>query len=173
MTVKEALAEYFKKLNLRYEKIFGTLPTVSWDESLEQNLFVQEPDEDGEIQWSPTPAKKMNVSGLCIELMEFFESYYYWELRGRYENAIFDFPPVFSEAEAEKIACTALEDGEYYFPKQNVAFLANCSLSGNDDLLLFYRQQTGELFLYDTDKKFVHPLKYSLVQLLGSLEALI
>lgn len=59
------------------------------------------------------------------------------------------------------------------FPVRIRFCLPPVSKSGNDDLLLFYRQKTGEVFIYDTDKRFLFPLEVSLVNLIGSMEAVI
>lgn len=172
MTIKEALRGYFDRLIELYRKRLGTLPTVSWDQSLDQGLFTSPPDEDGEVQWRPAQALAVSVPGLCRELEEFFSSYYYWQLHGKEGSVLYYFPPVASAAEADRAARTALEDGEYYFAGQDTALLATCSQAGNDDLLLFYRQGSGELFLYDRDKRFLYPVKHSLVQLLNRMEAI-
>lgn len=173
MTIKEALRGYFDRLTALYQKRLGTLPTVSWYQSLNQNLFTSLPDEDGEAQWRPADAAAVSVPGLCRELEEFFSSYYYWQLHGKADGVLYYFPPVVSAAEADKAARTALKEGEYYFAGQNTALLATCSQAGNDDLLLFYRQNFGELFLYDQDKRFLYPVEHSLVSLLDRMEAIL
>lgn len=173
MNIKEALTSYFLKLRGLYKKMFNSLPTISWSPELNQQLFEGKPDEDGEIQWKTAEATQIIMDGLCKELQNFYSSYYYWELRGKYKGILFDFPPVPSLDAAKSIVSTAIHDGGYYFPKQETVLLATCTSSGNDDLLLFYRQNTGKLFIYDVDKRFVIPLEYSLTELLGSMEAVI
>ena len=84
-----------------------------------------------------------------------------------------DFPAVPTSSGRKKVIEQAVKDGNYYFPGQDTVLLASCSKSGNDDLLLFYRQKTGEVFIYDTDKRFLFPLEVSLVNLIGSMEAVI
>ena len=49
MTLMESMKAYLGRQELLYKKTFGTLPTISWDESLPQDLFVGSPDEDDEI----------------------------------------------------------------------------------------------------------------------------
>jgi hypothetical protein len=173
MNIKEAMACYFVKLNNLYKNTFGTFPTVSWSPEQNQDLFIGKPDEDGEIQWKPVEATPVRIDGLRRELQAFYGSYYYWELRGEYKGVLFDFPPLPSLNVAESVVCAAINDGEYYFPNQETVLLATCSSNGNDDLLLFFRQNTGELFIYDSDKRFLHPLNYSLVELICSMKAVI
>ena len=72
MTLMEAMKVYLKKQELLYKKTFGTLPTISWDESLPQNLFVGTPDEDDEIQWTPKAASQETYHELCKELNLFY-----------------------------------------------------------------------------------------------------
>lgn len=173
MTITEAMKNYFLRLEALYRKTFGTLPTVSWEESMGSELFCGKPDDDGEIQWKAIPAKHAELSGLCSELTEFYNTYYYWELRGQFNHMVFDFPAVTSFIDVQDVVKTALAEGQYYFAGQDTLLLATCSSSGNDDLLLFYRQHTGELFIYDQDKRFVHPMDCSLVELIESMEAII
>lgn len=173
MNIKEAMESYFTRLCNLYKKTFGTLPSVSWDSHQSQELFIGKPDEDGEIQWKPMEAIPINLNGLCKELQVFYSSYYYWELKGEYQGKLYDFPPVPSFSSAETVASAAINDGNYYFPNQKTILLASCSFKGNDDLLLFYRQESGELFIYDVDKRFVFSLDFSLVELISSMKAVI
>lgn len=173
MNIKEAMASYFVKLNNLYKNTFGTFPTVSWSPEQSQDLFIGKPDKDDEIQWKPVEALPIKTDGLHSELKAFYGSYYYWELRGEYKGVLFDFPALPSLNVAESVACAAINDGEYYFPNQETVLLATCSSNGNNDLLLFFRQNTGELFIYDSDKRFIHPLDYSLVELICSMKVVI
>lgn len=173
MTLMEAMKAYLRKQELLYKRTFGTLPTISWDESLPQDLFVGTPDEDDEIQWTPKAASQETYHELCKELNLFYSTFYYWTLRGKFQDFSLDFPPVPTSSARKKVIEQAVKDGNYYFPGQDTVLLASCSKSGNDDLLLFYRQKTGEVFIYDTDKRFLFPLEASLVDLIGSMEAVI
>ena len=171
MSVKEAMAMFFGRLEQLYQDTFGTYPTVSWSSDLDQRLFVGEPDEDFEMQWKPADAAPVSNVELCEELKEFYGSFYYWELRGEYQGIEFSFPAVPSIESAEVVTATAISDGNYYFARQNTVFLADCSKQGNDDLLLFYRQKNGELFIYDTEKQIVLPQSYGLVDLISQMKA--
>ena len=173
MTISEAMNMYFGKQEQLYKKTFGTYPTVSWDKSLPQDLFVGTADEDDEIQWRPSVADKVPFKELCKELNDFYCSFYYWTLRGKFKNILFDFPAIPTSYERKKVVEQAVKDGNYYFPDQNTVLLAACSLDGNDDLLFFYRQKTGDLFIYDGDKRFVYPLEGSLTEVIRSMEAVI
>jgi hypothetical protein len=170
VNISEAYEIYFKKQVDVYMRLLNTLPSVPWDENTEHNLFVTGPDEDYEAQWKPQRAKMLNMSILNQELNEFFGSFYYLELNGEYQKVDFYFPPITSETDASKKASIAIEEGDYYFQGQNTVLLASCSKSGNDDYLLFYKQYSSELFLFDTDKEIVFPLDFTLTTLLSSLE---
>lgn len=173
MTLTESMKIFLGKQKMLYKKTFGTLPTISWDESLPQDLFVGTPDEEGEIQWTPKAATQESYQELCGELNLFYCTFYYWTLRGIFRDFLLDFPPMPTSSNRKKVIEQAVKDGNYYFQGQNTVLLASCSKSGNDDLLLFYRQKTGEVFIYDTDKRFLYPLKVSLADLIGSMEAVI
>lgn len=174
MNIKYAYEQYFLKLKKVYLDTLGTEPTISWDSKLNQKLILSQPDSNGEAQWEPIPASKININGLCNEMIDFYSSYYYFSFSGKYKDVIYNFDSIDSYEKAVLQAKQALADGEYYFKQQNTLLIASCSLNGNDDLLLFYRQNDSTLFLYDVDKRFIHPtLSFSLVELIGSMEALI
>ena len=170
--IKDSLSLFFKKQKRLYANIFGTLPTVSFDPDLENELYVGSPDDDGDIQWEPHAAETTCIDNLCNELSEFYNSFYYCELRGEYNKITFDFPAIVSKSEAERIIKAAIADGEYYCPNKNVVLLATCSYQGNDDIILLYKQDTGKLYLYDIDNKTHKQLKCSLYELLSSMEAI-
>lgn len=173
MILSEAMRAFFGKQELLYKKTFGTLPTISWDKSLPQGLFIGTPDEDDEIQWKPKTADQEHYGELCKELNLFYNAFYYWTMRGEYQGVMLDFPPIPTLSDRRKIVEQAVKDGNYYFPGKKVVLLAACSKSGNDDLLLFYRQTSGEIFMYDTDKRFLYPLEVSLPELIGTMEAVV
>ena len=174
MKLKNAMAAYFAKLEKVYQKNFGTLPTVSWDDSMNADLLIGSPDEDGEIQWRAKPAGiLLQIPGLCAELEEFYGSYYFLEMRGEYKNTVFDFYATSSYEASRRVAANGMANGQYYFKNQDVVLLATCCSPDNDDLILFYRQSSGKLFMYDSDKRFIHPMEISLADLIGSMEAVI
>ena len=173
MSIKDAMKIYFSRLYHTYVKTFNVPPSVSWSSEINPKLFISTPDEDGEAQWRPILAENISMPDLCDELCQFYSSYYYCSLNGKYDNTLFYFEPIDSIDTAIKCANKSIKDGEYYFKKQNVLLLATCSKNGNDDYLLFYRQNNGEIFLYDRDKRFVYPLGYSLTELISNMEALI
>lgn len=174
MNIKEAMACYFVKLNNLYKNTFGTFPTVSWSPEQNQDLFIGKPDEDGEIQWKPVEATPVRIDGLRRELQAFYGSYYYWELRGEYKGVLFDFPPLPSLNVAESVVCCSNKlMVSTIFRIKRQCCLQRVLLTETTDLLLFFRQNTGELFIYDSDKRFLHPLNYSLVELICSMKAVI
>ena len=174
MMMKTAMQGYFERLTRLYQESFGTWPTVSWDPEMDQTLFVSEPDEDGEAQWKAVPGQPLNYlenQTLPSELAMLFGGWYYWQLRGSYRDMDLDFPSICNRQMAKKVAKTAIADGNHYFPGKNYALLATCSKDGNDDLLLFYCQDTGGLFVYDRDKRSAKKMVCSLTQLIRQMEA--
>lgn len=173
MTITESMQIYFKKLDQVYWETFKTYPTVSWDPSYDQTLFCSTPDEDGEIQWRPRPGAVIPLPGICPEVMPFFTSFYFWSMRGVWEGIELDFPSMPNSEAVKGAAEIAVMDGDYYFYGQKTLLLANACKDENDDLLLFYRQPTNELFLYDQEFKCTYPLKCTLSEMIGTMKAVI
>lgn len=156
--------------------MFGTLPTFPWDESFDQDLFVGEPDEEGEIQWKEKKADFIKFPGLCEELNDFLNTFYYWQLRGEDKGNCYYFPSIPNKEERKKVVEQMINDGNYYFKNENCVLIANCISEGIDTLLLFYNQEKNLLFIYDdsdSDKNNITPLKCSLTELISSMEAIL
>lgn len=173
MTIKSALETYFARLKEKYRDTYGSLPTVSWGRDLDGTLFVGSPDKDGEIQWDYQPANEMVLKGLCAELRELYNSYYYWHLCGRYNDFDLYFPPVPTQEEAIRVAQNAVKEGKYYFPRKSAVLLAMASSFGNDSLLLFFDQDDKTLFLYDTDMDTTYFLEDTLAEVIDFMEVII
>ena len=151
MTIKEAMKSFFERQKDLYMGTFGTLPTVPYSRSADSSLYVGEPDEDEEIQWIYSEAKRIEIDGLSTELTDFYSSYYYWELRGHQNNTSYYFPHVINMDEAVRTAEFALERGKELFPEENNAVIAYCKISENDGLILVYNQDDSSLFIYDCE----------------------
>ena len=175
MTIGVAMSTYFQRLKELYKKQFGTAPTFPWDENAPHKLFISPPDEDGDAQWAPklaTPLPAAVADALCSEMVQYYSSWYFLQLRGRIKNIDFDFLPFFSAETAIRAAKAALADGRDYFPMERCVLLATCTVSGIDDMLLFYDQNSNKLFIYDPDKQIKHNIKASLPELIADMEAL-
>ncbi len=176
MTIGMAMNTYFQKLKALYQKNFGTAPTFPWEENAGHQLFISPPDEDGDAQWTPKMAAPLPASvgsTLCSELVSYYSSWYFLQMKGRIRNIDVNFLPFSSVEAATSAAKIAVSDGRDYFPKARCALLATCTVSGIDDMLLFYDQDTGSLFIYDPDKEAKHNVKASLPELISEMEALL
>lgn len=176
MTVGTAMSAYFQKLKKRYLEQFGTLATFPWEKNAGHQLFIGLPDADGEAQWSPKMAAPLDPSVsklLCSELNAYYGSWYFLQMRGRIQNIDVDFLPFSSAESACRAAKIALKEGKSYFPNENCALIATCVVNGIDDMLLFYDQNSGKLFVYDPDKQIRHDIQTSLPELIAKMEALI
>ena len=174
MTIGVAMSSYFQKLKKLYINEFNTAPLFPWDESATHGLFISPPDEEGYAQWAPklaAPLPKSVTSSLCSELVAYYSSWYFLQLRGRISNMDINFLPFSTAAEAATAAQGAIEDGLEYFPNERCALLASCSIDGVDDVLLFYDQNTGRLFIYDQDRQERRTIKATLSELISSMEA--
>lgn len=176
MTVGTAMSTYFQKLKKLYLDQFGTLPTFPWDENADHQLFIGPPDEDGEAQWTPkmaAPLASAVAQSLCSELTTYYGSWYFLQMRGRIQNIDLDFLPFSSAESANKAAKSALNEGQCYFPGEHCVLIATCTLNGIDDMLLFYDQNSGKMFIYDSDKQVRHSVQSSLPEIIANMEALI
>ena len=176
MTIGTAMSTYFQKLKKLYLDQFGTLATFPWEENASHQLFISLPDEDGDAQWSPKMAAPLDTSVsklLCSELTAYYGSWYFLQMRGRIQNIDVDFLPFSSADAASRAAKNALKEGHSYFPNEHCALIATCTVNGIDDMLLFYDQNSGKLFIYDPDKQIRHSIQASLPELIANMEALI
>jgi hypothetical protein len=176
MTIGVAMNTYFKKLKALYKEKFGTAPSFPYDEDAVHGLFCSAPDEDGYALWQPKMASPVEASVgamLCPELAEFYGSWYFLQMNGRIGNIDIDFFAFDSRPSATEAAKSALADGKYYFPQENCALIASCTLDGADGLLMFYDQNSGKVFIYDADRNMRRYVNASLGDIIAKMEALI
>lgn len=51
MEVAEALENYFDKLLVFWETQYSTFPTISFEEDIENWMYIGVPDEEERVQW--------------------------------------------------------------------------------------------------------------------------
>lgn len=171
--IKVAIKIFFEKQKNLHIKTFGTLPTVPYNRNADPSLYIGAPDEDEYIQWTYLEAKEIEAEGLNAELTEFYSAYYYWELRGHWNNISYYFPHVVNIEEAVRTAEFALERGKELFPEENNAVIAYCSISGNDGLLLVYSQDDSSLFIYDCETHNRILCRNTLTELVSMMEPVV
>lgn len=86
--MKEALENYYRKLNNLYMREYQTLPTVAYSEDMRKDIQISVPDDEGEVEWKLVPVsddiKKSTLRDLKYilnqEILEFYLTYYFAQL---------------------------------------------------------------------------------------------
>lgn len=169
MSIKDAMAIYFKRQADAHMAEYNTLPMIPFDREKQTLIYKGQVDEENWIQWKPVHAKAIKIDGLCQELNQFYSTYYYGRIEGLFENIYYDFPGIFNQTNAISQAKWALRNGEDLFPNENVAVIAICEINGKDGLLLAYEQDTNRLFIWDGETNDRNYLEVSLEELILNL----
>ena len=125
MDMKQAFDSYFEKLERFALEAYGTKPTVSISEHINDSLFVSSPDEDGEVEWKPVlqcvapswPSIEQQLGfELCNDLKDFFSTYFFFTLSGKLDNTFLNFYPVDGSKSVEDVILQDFKDAQAVFP---------------------------------------------------------
>lgn len=180
--IKEALENYYRKLNDLYMREYGTLPTVAYSEDMRKDIQISVPDDDGEVEWKLVPVsddiKENTLRDLKYilnqEILEFYLTYYFARLNGQYDGVSYYFytncyccrPNSIGEY-VNKLH----EDAEYYFKNATYLLIGVANSKHVDEYLVFYDYKECDLFLYDQDTHKIRKICHSLSNLINDMEA--
>ena len=175
-----AISKYYENLKKIYKKNFNSLPTVSFveDEDIDNDLYLSSPNEDGEVEWG---LKKIeNLDFLKIEeelgfkinsnLKEYFSSYLFLSLNGRYNEIDFSFDSLKSVNYIKEKILISSKDGKYYFPDNNYFLIGIATYKQDDGYMIFYDNDSSKIFIYEDDTKKTVDINISLASLIENLE---
>lgn len=103
--IKEEIKRCLEKNVEMWQKETNSLPKISYDEDVCEwsDLFVGQPDTNGSIQWQYAPVdrildfsdleKRYHVE-LPVDLKDFYNAYFFLELRGFIDNECISFKPL-------------------------------------------------------------------------------
>lgn len=180
--MKTAFINYFRKLQVLYEKTFRTRPTVSYTKELNPDLLIGNQDEDGEIQWAPVRQTKVpdwdflaRRLGFTLneEIIEYYTTFFFLMLSGSYKGCKLNFYCIDGSKIVEQVIIRAFEDAQYIFPKQAFLLIGNAIVHDDDNFFILYDNNTGRLFCYDSETQKEVVLSYSLAEVIGNMEACI
>lgn len=161
MEVAEALENYFDKLLVFWEAQYSTFPTISFEEDIENWMYIGVPDEEERVQWEPK-LKTSKEGFLSIEqeigmklhnsMKAYFDSYWFLSLEGFYGP---------HRITLEEVAPN--KDIRAFFTNQK-SFIESTGEELNyfligyfspDDQALLLDNRTGEIFKedYETDER--------------------
>jgi len=178
--MEEAFKAYFSRLNEYAEEMFGTKPTVAYADSLNKDLLVSEPDEDGEVEWEPKPQKTViNWSELeirfgfsiCTELKEYYSTYSFLMLCGKFGTSLLNFFPVNAVESIDISINRAFNEAKEAFPESQMFLIGNATVNEDDNFFIYFDNNTGKLFCYDMENSRELLLSYSISKTISAMEA--
>ena len=178
--MKKAFDEYFKRLLIYSQKLFGTRPTVTYTDRLNQNVLVTSPDEDGEVEWIPK-AQLSHVNwkdleqelrfSVCEELREYYTLYSFLMLSGTFGNAYLNFYPIDAVEPVPQTVKRQYADGQTVFPNSQIFLIGNAIVNDDDSYFIFIDNENGKLFCYESDTSQQLLLSYSIAKTISAMEA--
>lgn len=161
--MKESLQKFFEKYMEMWKAYYGTFPSTSYDEDIDPRLYVGEVDEDEYIFWQPL-VKDCKTEFLAVEtqyniivnedIKEYFNCYWFLELKGFFEGDSIVLEPVIPGVELENF-CTQLEG--YNMTHNGLDFIPIGVNINNNDLIIV-ENSTRKVYFEDLDsgqKKYV------------------
>lgn len=182
MIMKEAFDIFFEKLNRVYEEEFGTKPMIPYSEKWNRDLLVSEPDDEGYVEWEPKlQAEVINWDSIedslgfkiCEELKEFYSTYSFADLEGRYNKILISFDGVNIVKSVENLVKDAYEIGKYDFPNSEVFALGDAVIRDDDGYTLYFDNKDGRLFAREFDTNRTVEVSNSIAEVIANMEATI
>ena len=178
--IQQAYQKYFEELNALYDRVFGTKPTVPYSEEICQNMLIGNPDDDDEIQWSPRRQsyeldwdnieEKLGFA-LNIELKEFYNTFFFLSMSGMFGSAELHFHRIDGSEPVENVILRNYTDAQYFFPGTECFILGNAVINNDDGYFIFFENNTGRLFCFESNTKKEVLLSYSIAKTISSMEA--
>jgi hypothetical protein len=101
--VRLAMRRYFDRLLDDWRRTSGSLPKAPWNEDADAMLYVGAPDEEEWVEWQPVPRsdeedfrpveQELEVA-LPPSVREYFSSYWFCSLGGKYNSRSVDLEPI-------------------------------------------------------------------------------
>jgi hypothetical protein len=177
-----AFDSYFSKLIEYYRKESGSYPTISYDEGVNKELIIGEPDKEGYVAWLP---KKINTKfdfipiekkfKMCLneEVKEYFTTYLFLRLSGVFEDMELDFDPISEFSELGATIERQITDARYYFTDETYLLIGSGSDGSDDSFNIFYDNRDSKLVCVSTEtekNKFINKHLSFVIQTMGVFE---
>jgi hypothetical protein len=172
--MKQALEEHFKRKYLRWKQYKNSLPVICWDEDVPPFMYVGEVNSEGYVQWKA--AEKDEVYDfkqiqdefnfiLNNDIKEYFNSYWFLELTGKYRDYSIILEPV--------IPGIGLRDfhfnlEEYFKSHRNQLNYIPIGFEANG-LPIVMNNETGKVYIEDYENGSYKEIAYSIEELINQL----
>lgn len=158
--VKEALEYFFARNNIAYLKKFRSFPICPFNDNMDSQMIISEPDMDGYCQWQPVLQNKTvdfesieNELGFKLhnDIKNLVSSYWYFSLEGRIKRIKFHIYAVTPDMDMKEVIierfCKEDYSGGYKFVEKEKFFLmGSCCINGDDSFLIEVNNATGEVY---------------------------
>lgn len=170
---------YFQKLEKVYAQEFGTLPTLTYTDSINKALLVGDVNEDDEIQWKVIKQDKNidwknieKIIGFAVneELKEYYSTFYFVTITGSVSNVYFRLFSVGATKDVERDIKQHFADGKYDFSSSQIFLIGECSVGADDSYFVYYDNNSKEVFCYDRETEHKVVLADSLTTLFRIIE---
>ena len=179
MDIKLAFCNYFLKLESLYAETFGTKPTVPYSDSLDKEMLLGSPDEEGEIQWLPKEQEKIDWQtvetdlgfSLKKELKDYYNTYLFLAMPGMINNCELHFYRIDGSEPLNRIVIRNYHDAQAVFPNTQTFLIGNANIDDDDSYFIYYDNASGEMFCYESDTENRVLLSSSIAKIIGNMEA--
>jgi len=170
---------YFSKLKEFSLAEFGSKPTVSYDEGINKELIIGEPDNEGYIAWLPKkisttfdfiPIEERYDLYLSEEIKDYYTTYLFLRLSGSFEGMELDFEPISEFSELSIIIERQIIDARYYFPNKQYILIGSGSDGDDDSFNIFYDNKDPKLVCVSTETERIKLINQPLSSVIQMME---
>ncbi|WP_145409963.1 SecY-interacting protein Syd [Paenibacillus xylanexedens] len=172
--MKQKLEDYFIRKYARWRKYKNSFPMISWDEDVPSFMYVGEINNENYVQWKAIPKDEIydfsevkneyNIE-LHPDIKEYFNSYWFLELTGRYEDYSVILEPV--------VPGIGLRDfyrnlKEHHHSHGNQLKYIPIGFEA-DGLIILVDNETGKVFIEDHESQTYEKIAENLVDLIEKM----
>ncbi|WP_252225282.1 SecY-interacting protein Syd [Clostridium sp. ZBS2] len=176
MSVKKALDKYFEKMIKGYSKTKQGLPMTPKEGIDNIGIYVGKSNEDDWCKWKPIKKNKINSFEhiekiLCVninnDIKEYFNSYWFLELEGKFKKKDITLEVVVPERELEMFQNKLIGYKEAH---NNELKYIPIGMEEEHGYLIFMENSTGKIKIENHDKGTFRTIANNLEELLTILE---
>lgn len=176
--IKSSVKDFFVRLNEAYKKT-GKKLKVPFNPKVSSVMYEGLEDDEGYIAWKVVEQKEtVNEAILSseigfdihISLIEFLNSYYFFELSGTYDNYGVDFDSIVPNTILKNFISRRYISLKTDVEKIDLIQIGVICMENNDNFLMCFVNNTGQIVYYDYDKGNIEVISDSLEELINNLE---
>lgn len=179
MMIKEAINQYYNKLDDLWNQRRNTHPRVPYNNEIPKEMYIGDSNESGYISWKIIDNKEQvdfneiqKEIGLELhnDIKEYFTSYFFMKMVGSVGEIIVSLTPITPLVDIKHFIIKRNKIAEDIGRNTNLIEIGLAEIDGVDNLLLCIDNSTGKVIWLDVEKDESEMIASSIYELISNME---